>query len=271
MIQWTLIRIVWLQIMIIFKSIPKTTTISQHNSANTITTEISPSLWNIYSQILTDLLNIEKECKMLMQNIGSVMIDMKQHKYVSGNRGKPVEERIEMEGKRRSDHKKREQTRNKNAKTKVTKKDKKENKSKGKSKNKRKGKSKGKNDVKCRNIADMFAKKKKQKRSNDLFVYGPTFNGRKNPILTYPPYHRALSHGYVRQESRFTVPAYIIFLMLSYLCDFSCYKCGLVESKNKNVEVNICNGKCIKFICGECVMSRDGKCVKFCCDRHKKL
>ncbi len=61
-----------------------------------------------------------------------------------------------------------------------------------------------------------------------------------NPILKYPPYHRALTHGYLRQESRFTVPAYMIVLMLSYLCDFSCYKCGLIQSKNKNIQVNIC-------------------------------
>ncbi len=79
------------------------------------------------------------------------------------------------------------------------------------------------------------------------------------------PYHRALTdltHGYVRQESGFTVSTYMIVLMLSYLCDLSCYKCGLIQSKNKNIEVNICNGKCIKFICGECVMSRDGECVR---------
>eukprot|EP01084_Bolivina_argentea_P135642 238988_1 len=184
-----------------------------------------------------------------MQNIDSVMINMKQNKYVSGKRGKSVEERLEMEERRRGTKKK--------------------VKNKGESKGKSKGKNKG---VKSRNIVDMFtAKKKKQKSRNDLFVYGTALQGRKNPILRYPAYHRALTNGYVRQESRFNVPAWITFLMLNYLCNFSCYKCGLIQSKNKNIEVNICNGKCIKFICGECVMSRDGKCVKFCCDRHKKL
>eukprot|EP01084_Bolivina_argentea_P021581 40100_1 len=93
-------------------------------------------------------------------------------------------------------------------------------------------------------------------------------------LIKYPSQHRALTYGFVREYESSNVFVGIVpwgmkILILQYLCDFECDKCGLIKSKNENVQLKVCNDKCIKFMCSECIVSRDGKAVY--CDQHKKV
>ncbi len=78
-------------------------------STETITTEISPSLWKIYYVILNGLLAVKNKGDLLMQNILFATNGMKQHPYLKGKRGKTSEQRIAMEQGQKDKYKNREE------------------------------------------------------------------------------------------------------------------------------------------------------------------